>query len=249
MRAILALFIVLAVALVCFGTSAAAPGGDVKASPLFKRSLAESIASLEGKALETGSAKGNAGEMPTGLPECPEPEAPLTSFGQPTCYETCSPTLCGGDCYTQAVSCSPTVCGGTCYETCMSSCYGTCISTCSGETCSSTCASTCANTCSGESCSNYCAQGYVKLNGNLINWSNFVNRKVTQYPLAQRWTYFNTTGYYFLADIGSAGQWLLATACEITSGLNAEGLGWRPSQGSPGTYWLDINTLQRTACP
>jgi hypothetical protein len=131
MRAIFALFIALAVTFVFVGTSAAATGGDVKASPLFKRSLDESIASLEGKAPRAGMVKSEAEAMPTGKPGCPEPDAPLTSYGQPTCAETCEPTQCGGECYTQANTCFPTACG---------TCYQTCASTCSGATCSSTCA-------------------------------------------------------------------------------------------------------------
>ncbi len=110
MRAILALFI--AVAFVMVGTSAAAPGGEVKSSPLFKHSLEESIAKLEGQAPEA-----EAEPMPTGKPGCPKPNALPTEAGD-TCYDSCNGTCsatCGG----------PFTCGG---------------STCSGATCSSTCA-------------------------------------------------------------------------------------------------------------
>jgi hypothetical protein len=140
MRAIVALFIVLAVAFVGIGTSAAAPGGDVKASPLFKRSLEESIASLEGKAPKAELAKGEAEATPTSTKGC---DAPYTSWGN-TCSETCEPTQCGGECYTQANTCFPTVCGGTCASTFCATCQATCASTCAN-----TCASTCANTCVG----------------------------------------------------------------------------------------------------
>jgi hypothetical protein len=93
MRTILALFIALAVAFILVGTSAAAPGGEVKASPLFKRSLEESIAKLEGKAPEA-TAQAEAEAMPTGRPGCPKPNQLQTEAGD-TCYDSCSGT-CGG---------------------------------------------------------------------------------------------------------------------------------------------------------
>jgi hypothetical protein len=88
----------------------------VKASPLFKRSLEESIAKLEGKAPEA-TAQAEAEAMPTGRPGCPKPNQLQTEAGD-TCYDSCSGTCfatCGG----------PFTCGG---------------STCGGATCSSTCA-------------------------------------------------------------------------------------------------------------
>jgi hypothetical protein len=105
-----------AVAFVFVGTSAAAPGGEVKSSPLFKRSLEESIAKLEGKAPEA-TAQAEAEAMPTGRPGCPKPNQLQTEAGD-TCYDSCSGT-CGATCG------GPFTCGG---------------STCGGATCSSTCA-------------------------------------------------------------------------------------------------------------
>lgn len=127
MRASLALLIVLAVGFIFVGTSAAAPGGEVKASPLFKRSLEESIAKLEGQAPEA-TAQTEAEPIPTGKPRCPKPNELPTEAGD-TCYDSCNGTCsatCGG----------PVTCGG---------------STCGGSTCSSTCA----NTCVGGPCANY----------------------------------------------------------------------------------------------
>jgi hypothetical protein len=126
MRAILALFIALAVVLVFVGTSAAAPGGDVKSSPLFKRSLEESIASLEGKTLQTDAALGEPAAMPTGKPGCPQPDLPETQAS------TCEPSVCGG------VTCGGPTCQGwpTCYNTCWNTCSGsTCTTTCAGGSC------------------------------------------------------------------------------------------------------------------
>jgi hypothetical protein len=162
---------VVALVLVFVGVSAAAPSGDVKSSPLFKRSLEESIASLEGKALQANGAKGEAEALPTGKPGCDrQPDAPYTSYGN-TCSETCSPTQCGGECYTQANTCYPTACGGTCYETCSYTCASTCGNTCSGATCSSTCA--------GGSCQyHYIWKGknWWNYTGNKgTNWYDFLN--------------------------------------------------------------------------
>jgi hypothetical protein len=160
MRAILALFIALAVAFILVGTSAAAPGGEVKASPLFKRSLEESIAKLEGKAPEA-TAQAEAEAMPTGRPGCPKPNQLQTEAGD-TCYDSCSGTCfatCGG----------PFTCGG---------------STCGGETCSSTCAATCAGsgpTYQGGACCNASFYGTVSwLNtywgyGPSNNWSIYLS--------------------------------------------------------------------------
>ncbi len=125
MRAILALFIALAVAFALVGTRAAVPGGDVKASPLFKHSLEESIAKLEGKVPEAtaqGHARiGEAAPMPTGKPECPVPDELPTEAGD-TCYDSCSGTCfatCGG-----AFTCGGSICSGA-----------TCSSTCAGGSC------------------------------------------------------------------------------------------------------------------
>ncbi len=235
MRAIIALLI--AVAFVFVGTSAAAPSGEMKSSPLFKRSLEESIATLEGKAPKTEAAKGQAEAVPTRREGC---EAPLTSAGQPTCSETCEPTQCGGSCYTQASTCYPTGCGGTCsgQSTCSSTCAGsyTCTSTCAN-----TCASTCASTCSGTSCSNYCLEGNVKHPGGSTNWNGWVNRKVKVVAASLSPVNFNTVGYYFMPDAGSAPKTIQGTA-QHPNGLTASGTKFVPSLGNPGIYQYDIET-------
>jgi hypothetical protein len=237
MRAIVALLIVVAMAFVFVGVSAAARGGDVKSSPLFKRSLEESIASLERKAPKAELAKGEAEATPTSTKGC---DAPYTSWGN-TCSETCEPTQCGGECYTQANTCFPTVCGGTCASTYCATCTGTCLG---DPTCGSTCESTCANTCSGTSCSNYCVEGKVKRDGQYASWSGWVNRYVVQLPLMQRWTTFSDVdGAYFLADIGGASQTLRADAHQTSTGFDYRG--WRTlwARSSPGTtHDFDINT-------
>jgi hypothetical protein len=132
--------------------SAAASGGEVKASPLFKRSLEESIASLEGMMVQAGTAQGEAVVMPTGKPECPQPDAP------PTEISTCEPSWCGG------TTCGQATCQG------QPTCYSTCGTTCSGSTCTSTCA--------GGSCQyHYIWRGYNNwnYNGNRgANWNYFV---------------------------------------------------------------------------
>lgn len=126
MRAILVPFIALAAAFVFVGTSVAAPGGDVKASPLFKRSLEESIAKLEGKAPEA-TEQSEAEPMPTGRLGCPQPDLPETQAS------TCEPSVCGG------VTCGGPTCQGwpTCYNTCSTTCgsQSTCLSTCAGGVC------------------------------------------------------------------------------------------------------------------
>ncbi len=205
--------------------SAAAPGGEVKASPLFKHSLEESIAKLEGQAPEA-TAQGEAKPMPTGGPGCPKPNALPTEAGD-TCYDSCNGTCsatCGG----------PFTCGG---------------STCGGSTCSSTCASTCSGptcgtTCTGTSCENYCATGKVKRDGQFVNWYGWDNRRVLKTPFASPWTFFSEyDGYYFLADVGSASFNLNASACQPSTGYAYVGNRFVPNMGSPGTYHnIDINT-------
>jgi hypothetical protein len=134
MRTIGSCILILALVFVFAGASYAKTGTDMKASPLFKASLQQTIERLEGKVEESDAA-----ETPTGKGVCPM--GGVTQGG--TCVETCEPTLCGGYCYTSQTTCqSPTAC----------------LSTCQGQpTCSSTCASTCANTCAG----GYCPFHYI----------------------------------------------------------------------------------------
>lgn len=103
---------VLAAALLVSAAAFANSGGEMKNSPLFKASLEQSIAKLEGKVKTTE-------ETPTSKGSCPTPNAP------PTQISTCYPSWCGGE---------------TCFNTCDVSCFGTCGSqTTCGSTCSETC--------------------------------------------------------------------------------------------------------------
>jgi hypothetical protein len=244
MRAILALFIVLAVAFVLVGTSAAAPGGDVKASPLFKRSLEESIAKLEGKASE-GISPREAEPTPTGRPGCPQPDLPETESS------TCYPSLCGGN----------TCGGGTCQGEV--TCYNTCGTTCSGSTCTSTCANTCSGPTCGSTCENTCEQvcpwvkGDVAFDGNYnYDWSSsgWALRKVTLFNLSGqevRSTQFYLNGYYEMESIYSQGylkaeaRWAFATYCRRYYGTES-----KPVQGN-GVIWryIDIKSSQYIDTP
>ncbi|MHB8338664.1 MAG: hypothetical protein ACYDEE_14715 [Ignavibacteriaceae bacterium] len=125
---------------------------DVKSSPLFKASLQQSIARLEGKA-EVQPPNTNAAGVLATSSGCVKPNLPWTMA------ETCSPTVCGGS---------------TCYSTCSASCYGTCNQSTCQSTCASTCQGTCANTCVGGPCRTYkfagnCYWYYYGTYGN--NWA------------------------------------------------------------------------------
>jgi hypothetical protein len=129
MRTISCCILVLALVFVFAGESFAKTGADMKASPLFKASLQQTIERLEGKVEEQGAV-----ETPTGKGVCPN--APVT--WSPTCSDdTRQPTFCGGWCVTT-------------WNTCNETCYCNCV-----PTSCNTCASTCANTCVGGSCTNY----------------------------------------------------------------------------------------------
>jgi hypothetical protein len=168
----------------------------MKASPLFKASLQQTIERLEGKVEESDAA-----EMPTGKGVCPN--APVTWSS--TCYETCQPALCGGWCVTTWNTCqSPTAC--------LSTCEGQ--PTCS-STCANTCASTCANTCVGGSCARYRFNGTARWKLNYWidnNWNNLPNGMIDLYIQwygagGQAWVRFpgeNRTG---LGDFSTYGYY------------------------------------------
>jgi hypothetical protein len=239
MRTILALFIALAVAFILVGTSAAAPGGEVKASPLFKRSLEESIAKLEGKAPEA-TAQAEAEAMPTGRPGCPKPNQLQTEAGD-TCYDSCSGTYgatCGGP-----FTCGGSTCGG-------STCSSTCANTCSGPTCGSTCENTCDQVCPW-------VKGDVAFDGNYnYVWSSpgWAARKVTLFNLSGqevRSTQFYFNGYYEMESIYSQGylkaeaRWPFANYCRRYYGTES-----KPVQGN-GVIWryVDIKSSQYVDTP
>jgi hypothetical protein len=110
MRTIGCCFIVLVLALMCVGVASANPGGGVKSSPLFKASLAQGIAKLEGK-VEKLTGVGNQDEdMPTGKRICPN--LPLTQQGNTVCTETCvAYETCYTPCVTYWVTCNNTCVG------------------------------------------------------------------------------------------------------------------------------------------
>ena len=133
---------VLVLAVVLVSIASANPGGAMKSSPLYKASLEQSIARIEGKAQKSAVADPN-GDRSTGKQICPN--EPLTW------QSTCVPSACEGE------TCS-TSCGGTCSDSCMNTCaqtvctpptcYQSCNGTCSGETCLGTCTGSCSTTCS-----------------------------------------------------------------------------------------------------
>jgi len=125
---------ILALAILFTAVASANPNGDMKSSPLFKASLGNSIARLEGKATPARTSNGG---IETEKPGCIRPDVPETQGGTETCLPFCEETT------------AP-------QATCSASCFGTCEqqSTCS-STCYSTCASTCANTCLGGACYNF----------------------------------------------------------------------------------------------
>ena len=167
MKRLIIISLVLAVVLLFVNWSFAGWNeGGFKNSPLFKHSLNEAVTNMENQGKQVASEGEN---MDTSSPKCNSPNAPLTSEGQPTCHETCVPTQCAGECYTQGITCYPTVCGGTCYETCSS--------TCSGPTCWSTCPATCENTCSCPPM----LEGYCLYYGDRWDWTYWGNREVRIY--------------------------------------------------------------------
>lgn len=135
MKALSCLMMVFTLVILYVAEASAYTGGEMKSSPLFKASLEQSIAKLEGKVeVQTANVNG-VGDMATKA-GCVTPNVPLTQ--QPTCQ----PSYCGGG------------------ETCESTCYGNTCQT----TCYNTCASTCANTCSQNTCANTCSGGYCSYN-------------------------------------------------------------------------------------
>ena len=162
MKTLKCLIIVLVLAVISSATVSANPNGEMKASPLYKASLENSIAKLEGKA-ETQplytDANGNVLATSSG---CVVPDARETQIS------TCSPSYCG----------SSQTCVWTCYDnTCQSTCANTCVSTCS-------------NTCVGNpgACKTYPIAGYAYWrdywDGQYSsNWNILIN--YTEYALYQ----------------------------------------------------------------
>ncbi len=125
-------------------------------SPLFARTLADSLESMEGK------------PIPPPQPAAPERKDVVIAqetMGAPTCAATCGET-CAETC--QGDTCAAT-CGATCAQTCpgtptcIPTCAETCAETCQGDTCAATCGATCAQTCPGTptcipTCAETCAE-------------------------------------------------------------------------------------------
>ena len=233
MKTLKCLIIVLVLAVISSATVSANPNGEMKASPLYKASLENSIAKLEGKA-ETQplytDANGNVLATSSG---CVVPDARETQIS------TCSPSYCGSS-QTCEGTCNQSTCGGstcasTCASTCVSTCASTCVSTCA-STCVSTCASTCASTCQISYCT--CSDPYVQ--GTVRkwpsgNWDGTTQRTVLEYPDALNYTTFSWNGYYYM-KCSSARRNLLAVG-QYPTGTYA-GSAVKPSQGN---YLITVN--------
>lgn len=137
--------------------SASAATADVKYSPLFEASLANSLNEFA--------------EAEKEQTEAQEPEKQI-AFTTPTtgfsCGATCGAT-CGSTCnYSCSTTCGST-CSSTCTTTCGTTCSATCAATCGttcGATCSSTCLATCGTTCQATCTGNSTCHGsYTCMNG------------------------------------------------------------------------------------
>jgi hypothetical protein len=179
MRTIGCCIIVLVLVLMCVGIASANPGGGVKSSPLFKASLTQSIAKLDGKVVRVARAGSEDEDMPTGGRICPN--LPLTQ------QTTCEPSWCGGS------TCEGATCTGTCSETCWS--------TCSGSTCQGTCVSTCQGP--PVNCVDYEFNGYVGWGiGSQwgFNWNGLPSGYTDNGP-DEVWVYFQDgQGWYTIAN-------------------------------------------------
>ncbi len=148
--------------------------------------------------------------MDTSSPKCYSPNAPYTSYPNPTCVESCYPTVCGGECYTSQYTCGVTACDNTCQSTCQ---------TCESQpTCESTCPSTCEQTCNQPTCHNCppAVEGtvYHYYWGYKENyWGSYSSNRIVKqmmYPY-KHVGFSEDDGYYFCDEWGQPAQQLLAS--------------------------------------